>query len=188
MTMQGSKKLPVVKLVDSLEASWDYVANEGTTFTLQTNYMAPRCRCVCSAAAVAVAVAVAVTVTVAAVLLVLCGQLSCSWVSRGLLADWEATCHGLVQACSTFWGLADLSLPWQPGEGLVLACSVGWAPTTLSAMAGRWGWCWHAGRSGAWQSSGGLGRQKGKVLAGIDDRGSMQLSLPCQSLRSGAGM
>ena len=44
MTMQGSKKLPVVKLVDSLEASWDYVANEGTTFMLQTNYKAPRCR------------------------------------------------------------------------------------------------------------------------------------------------
>lgn len=58
--MQGSKKLPVVKLVDSLEASWDYVANEGTTFTLQTNYKAPRCRCVCSAAAVAVDVDVAV--------------------------------------------------------------------------------------------------------------------------------
>eukprot|EP00891_Asterochloris_glomerata_P009877 jgi/Astpho2/9877/fgenesh1_pm.00152_%23_2_t len=43
---KGSKKLPVVKLVDSLEASWDYVANEGTTFTLQTNYKAPRCRIV----------------------------------------------------------------------------------------------------------------------------------------------
>ena len=68
MTMQGSKKLPVVKLVDSLEASWDYVANEGTTFTLQTNYKAPRCRCVCSAAAVAVAVATAVTGAVAVLL------------------------------------------------------------------------------------------------------------------------
>ena len=55
--LQGSKKLPVVKLVDGLEASWDYVANEGTTFTLQTNYKAPRCRCGCSAAAVAVAIA-----------------------------------------------------------------------------------------------------------------------------------
>eukprot|EP00891_Asterochloris_glomerata_P003639 jgi/Astpho2/3639/Aster-07842 len=43
---KGSKKLPVVKLVDSLEASWVYVANEGTTFTLQTNYKAPRCRIV----------------------------------------------------------------------------------------------------------------------------------------------
>ena len=84
MTMQGSKKLPVVKLVDSLEASWDYVANEGTTFTLQTNYKAPRCRCVCSAA-------VAAVVTLAA-----------------LAGRW-----GLVLACRLIRSLAEQWQSWQ---------------------------------------------------------------------------
>jgi len=37
--------LPIVKLVDDFEASWDYVANVGSVFTFQTNYQAPRNRC-----------------------------------------------------------------------------------------------------------------------------------------------
>jgi hypothetical protein len=36
--------LPIVKLVDNFEASWDYVANEGPVFTFHTNYKAPRNR------------------------------------------------------------------------------------------------------------------------------------------------
>ena len=37
----GPKPLPVVKLVDTFEASYDYVANDGTVFTFHTNYKAP---------------------------------------------------------------------------------------------------------------------------------------------------
>ena len=37
----GPKALPVVKLVDDFEAAYEYVANEGMTFTFQTNYQAP---------------------------------------------------------------------------------------------------------------------------------------------------
>jgi prolyl oligopeptidase len=40
----GSEKLPLVKLVDSFDASWDYVANEGDIFTFKTNLAAPRYR------------------------------------------------------------------------------------------------------------------------------------------------
>ncbi len=101
MAMQGSKKLPVVKLVDSLEASWVYVANEGTTFTLQTNYKAPRCRWVCSVAAVAV-----------------------MHHDQMLLTGWEATCHGLALAADSDWGLAELRLPWQLGWGWQLALTM----------------------------------------------------------------
>jgi prolyl oligopeptidase len=35
-----------VKLVDSFDASWDYVANDGTAFTFKTNLDAPRYRVV----------------------------------------------------------------------------------------------------------------------------------------------
>ena len=35
------KALPVVKLVDNFDAQYEYVANEGTEFTFQTNYKAP---------------------------------------------------------------------------------------------------------------------------------------------------
>lgn len=37
----GPKALPVIKLVDTFEASYDYLANEGMVFTFQTNYHAP---------------------------------------------------------------------------------------------------------------------------------------------------
>lgn len=40
----AAKELPIVKLVDNFEASWDYVANEGAVFTFHTNYKAPRNR------------------------------------------------------------------------------------------------------------------------------------------------
>lgn len=46
-THPGSKPLPVVKLVDSFDASWDYVANDGQAFTLKTNLEAPRYRYNC---------------------------------------------------------------------------------------------------------------------------------------------
>ncbi|KAF5837923.1 prolyl endopeptidase [Dunaliella salina] len=38
----GRKKLPVKKLVDNFDASYSYVANEGTTFYFKTNLKAPR--------------------------------------------------------------------------------------------------------------------------------------------------
>lgn len=41
---KGQKKLPIVKLVDDLEAEYSYVANEGSVFTFQTNLEAPRYR------------------------------------------------------------------------------------------------------------------------------------------------
>jgi prolyl oligopeptidase len=44
-TTAGSTPLPVVKLVDNFDASYDYVANEGTSFTFKTNLDAPRYRC-----------------------------------------------------------------------------------------------------------------------------------------------
>ena len=37
----GPKALPLVKLVDNFEASYDYLANDGFDFTFQTNYEAP---------------------------------------------------------------------------------------------------------------------------------------------------
>lgn len=37
----GPKPLPVMKLVDTFEASYEYVANDGTVFTFHTNYKAP---------------------------------------------------------------------------------------------------------------------------------------------------
>lgn len=40
----GSKKLPIVKLVDNFDASYDYVANDGDTFYFKTNLDAPRYR------------------------------------------------------------------------------------------------------------------------------------------------
>ncbi|KAG2433756.1 hypothetical protein HXX76_008118 [Chlamydomonas incerta] len=43
---KGSKKLPVVKLVDDFSASFSVVANEGTTFYIMTNLDAPRYRLV----------------------------------------------------------------------------------------------------------------------------------------------
>ncbi|KAF8058088.1 Prep [Scenedesmus sp. PABB004] len=43
---KGSAPLPLVKLVDSFDASWDYVANEGEAFTFKTNLDAPRYRVV----------------------------------------------------------------------------------------------------------------------------------------------
>ena len=39
-----AQPLPVVKLVDSFDASYDYVANEGSVMTFQTNLNAPRYR------------------------------------------------------------------------------------------------------------------------------------------------
>jgi prolyl oligopeptidase len=44
MSLPGAKPLPVVKLVDNFDASWDYVANDGEAFTLKTNLDAPRYR------------------------------------------------------------------------------------------------------------------------------------------------
>ena len=41
----GSKKLPIVKLVDNFEASYSYVANDGPVFSFMTNLHAPRYRC-----------------------------------------------------------------------------------------------------------------------------------------------
>lgn len=41
------KALPVVKLVDNFDAQYEYVANEGTEFTFQTNYTSPLYRCGC---------------------------------------------------------------------------------------------------------------------------------------------
>jgi prolyl oligopeptidase len=41
----GKTPLPVSKLVDDFEASYDYVANEGDTFYFKTNLDAPRYRC-----------------------------------------------------------------------------------------------------------------------------------------------
>jgi hypothetical protein len=43
-TLSGSKRLPVVKLVDSFEASFSCVANEGPRFVFTTNLNAPRYR------------------------------------------------------------------------------------------------------------------------------------------------
>lgn len=40
----AAKPLPLVKLIDDFEASWDVIANSGTAFTLQTNLQAPRYR------------------------------------------------------------------------------------------------------------------------------------------------
>ena len=37
-----AKPLPVVKLVDSFDAQWEVVSNEGHLFTLMTNHSAPR--------------------------------------------------------------------------------------------------------------------------------------------------
>jgi hypothetical protein len=42
----AASPLPIVKLIDDFEASWDYVANVGSVFTFQTNYQAPRNWCV----------------------------------------------------------------------------------------------------------------------------------------------
>lgn len=41
----GNKQLPIVKLVDNFDASYDYVANEGSVFTWLTNLSASRYRC-----------------------------------------------------------------------------------------------------------------------------------------------
>jgi prolyl oligopeptidase len=41
---ESATPLPIVKLVDNFEASWDYVANEGPVFTFHTNFEAPRNR------------------------------------------------------------------------------------------------------------------------------------------------
>ena len=49
---ETGKLLPMIKLVDNFEASWEVVANEGAVFTLLTNHSAPRYRwasCECSA-------------------------------------------------------------------------------------------------------------------------------------------
>ena len=40
----GQEKLPLVKLIDNFNASWDYVANDGQDFTFRTNLNAPRYR------------------------------------------------------------------------------------------------------------------------------------------------
>ncbi|CAK0748120.1 hypothetical protein CVIRNUC_001815 [Coccomyxa viridis] len=42
----GVRPLPLVKLVDSFEAQYEYVANEGSLFTFKTNLHAPRYRLV----------------------------------------------------------------------------------------------------------------------------------------------
>ena len=42
---RGGLPLPLVKLVDNFDASYSYVANEGTSFTFQTNLNAPLYRC-----------------------------------------------------------------------------------------------------------------------------------------------
>lgn len=42
----GVRPLPLTKLVDDFAAQWEYVANEGTTFTFKTNLSAPRYRSV----------------------------------------------------------------------------------------------------------------------------------------------
>ena len=39
------KPLPLVKLVDNFDASYSYVANEGSVFTFLTNLNAPLYRC-----------------------------------------------------------------------------------------------------------------------------------------------
>lgn len=44
LPLTGKDKLPMVKLIDSFDASWDYVANDGQNFTLKTNLDAPRYR------------------------------------------------------------------------------------------------------------------------------------------------
>lgn len=41
----GSKTLPVVKLVDNFDAQYSYIANEGSKFIFQTNLNAPLYRC-----------------------------------------------------------------------------------------------------------------------------------------------
>ena len=41
----GTSPLPLVKLVDNFDASYDYVANDADVFTLKTNLNAPRYRC-----------------------------------------------------------------------------------------------------------------------------------------------
>ena len=38
----GNKPLPIVKLVDNFDASYDCVANEGSVFTFHSNLGAPR--------------------------------------------------------------------------------------------------------------------------------------------------
>ncbi|CAD7696132.1 unnamed protein product [Ostreobium quekettii] len=43
---RGTKKLPIVKLVDTIDGSFDYITNTGTVFTFHTNYQAPRYRVV----------------------------------------------------------------------------------------------------------------------------------------------
>lgn len=43
---KGSEKLPIAKLVDDFEASYDYVSNDGDTFYFKTNLDAPRYRVV----------------------------------------------------------------------------------------------------------------------------------------------
>eukprot|EP00878_Enallax_costatus_P029867 GHUV01032432.1.p1 GENE.GHUV01032432.1~~GHUV01032432.1.p1 ORF type:complete len:735 (+),score=227.44 GHUV01032432.1:207-2411(+) len=43
---KGQGKLPLVKLIDNFDASWDYVANDGQDFTFKTNLAAPRYRVV----------------------------------------------------------------------------------------------------------------------------------------------
>eukprot|EP00803_Ostreobium_quekettii_P007603 evm.model.scf_98.5 EVM.evm.TU.scf_98.5 scf_98:31915-34323(+) len=43
---KGTKKLPIVKLVDTIDGSFDYVSNTSTVFTFHTNYLAPRYRVV----------------------------------------------------------------------------------------------------------------------------------------------
>lgn len=42
----GSNELPWAKVVSSFIGSWEYIANEGSVFWLQTNYRAPRDRLV----------------------------------------------------------------------------------------------------------------------------------------------
>ena len=40
----GVRPLPLSKLVDNFEGQYEYVANEGTIFTLRTNLYSPRYR------------------------------------------------------------------------------------------------------------------------------------------------